>query len=67
MAEAPKNSRIVRRDGRFNITAPGAPIRSFSDLAHLLLTMAWGRFIALLIAGQMVLPWLVHRKKTFGS
>jgi len=51
VAEAPKNSRIVRRDGRFNITAPGAPIRSFSDLAHLLLTMGWGRFIALLITG----------------
>lgn len=51
MAEAPKTSRIVRRDGRFNIKAGRAPIRSFSDVAHLLLTMAWGRFVALLIAG----------------
>ena len=48
--DAADAARIVRRRGGFNITTKRAPLRDFSDLAHLLLTMSWARFFLLLMA-----------------
>lgn len=48
--------RMVRRDGTgFNIRVQRPPMRSFSDLAHWLLTMTWGRFFLLLMGGWFAL------------
>ncbi len=46
---------ILNRDGGFNVVRKGVPNFYWDDLYHLLLTLSWAKFLALVVTGYIVI------------
>ncbi|MBD2772996.1 ion channel [Iningainema tapete] len=52
--KAPPPPLIMNRDGGFNVVRKGTPKFHWGDLYHLLLTLSWPKFLALVCSGYFI-------------